>query len=87
MSVDELKANPTGETPDARALVYARLSRQMLRYPDLAIEPFEDGRLTGREQAFARAIEVAAIGRWRTLETVLATRLRAMGKPGPKVRP
>jgi len=87
VSVGEPKASPTGETPDARALVFARLSRQMLRYPDLAIEPFEDGRLTAREQAFARAMEVAAIGRWRTLETILATRLRKpWGSLEPKVR-
>ena len=87
MPVDELKENPTGETPNARSLVYSRLSRQMLRYPDLAIEPFDVGKLTPREQAFARAIEVAALGRWRTLETVLATRLKKpWGSFEPKVR-
>ena len=87
MPVDELKENKTGETPDARSLVYSRLSRQMLRYPDLAIEPFDLGKLTPREQAFARAIEVAALGRWRTLETVLSTRLKKpWGSFEPKVR-
>ena len=82
--VPELSENKTGETPDARSLVYTRLSRQLLRYPDLAIEPLETSELSPREQAFARALEIAALTRWRTLETVIASRLQ---RPWPELEP
>lgn len=66
----------TGESRTARALVYERLSRQVLRHPDLAIEPLDTEGLSPREQAFARALEIAALSRWRTLEAVVASRLQ-----------
>lgn len=80
----ELTEIKTGETPDARSLVYTRLSRQLLRYPDLAIEPLETPELSPREQAFARALEIAALTRWRTLETIIASRLQ---RPWPELEP
>ena len=65
-----------GETPDARSVVFSRLSRQLLRYPDLAIEPIRASDLSQREQAFAKALEIATLTRWRTLEAVLSSRVQ-----------
>lgn len=76
-----------GETPDARSLVFSRLARQVIRFPDLAIEPMDASGLSARERAFARALEVAVLSRWRTLETILATRLeRSFSSIEPRVR-
>ena len=76
MPVHESKENKTGDSLDARSLVYARLSRQLLRYPDLAIEPVDTSGLSQREQAFAKALEITTLTRWRTLEAVVSSRLK-----------
>ena len=82
-----LTESTSGETRNARSLVYSRLSRQLLRYPDLAIEPFDGADLSPREQAFARALEIVALSRWRTLEAVVSSRLqRPWSELEPRVR-
>ena len=72
---------------DARSHVFSRIARQVIRYPDLAIEPMASDDLPQRERPFARALETTILARWRTLQTIVATRLK---KPWnslePKVR-
>ena len=60
---------------NARSVVFKRLGRQAARWPDLAIESSdaESDDLPARERAFARALELATITRWRTLEAILSS--------------
>lgn len=63
---------------NARSVVFRRLSRQVARWPDLAIESIDDesAELEPRERAFARALELATLARWRTLEAIVTACLK-----------
>lgn len=82
------ESEPT-RPPNARSIVFKRLGRQAARWPDLAIESIdvESNDLPDRERAFARALELATVARWRTLEAILSSCLdRSWGSLEPAVR-
>ncbi len=74
---------------DPRSVVNERLGRQVVRYPDLAIESMNlrSRQLEARELAFARALESSVLCRWRTLEhLVSACSRRSWARIEPSLR-
>ena len=79
--------DPKKQTP--RSIVFQRLARQSVRFPDLAIESkgHETKALDERDRAFARALELGTIARWRSLQHLLESCLkRSWGNIDPAVR-
>jgi len=80
---------PDPKTQTPRSIVFQRLARQSVRFPDLAIESKaqETKALDERDRAFARALELGTIARWRSLQHLLESCLkRSWGNIDPKVR-
>ena len=79
--------DPKKQTP--RSIVFQRLARQSVRFPDLAIESKgqETKALDERDRAFARALELGTIARWRSLQHLLESCItRSWGNIDPMVR-
>ena len=80
-------SDPKKQTP--RSIVFQRLARQSVRFPDLAIESKgqETKALDERDRAFARALELGTIARWRSLQHLLESCItRSWGNIDPTVR-
>ena len=84
-----MSASPDQKKLTPRSIVFQRLARQSVRFPDLAIESkgHETKALDERDRAFARALELGTITRWRSLQHLLESCLkRSWGNIDPAVR-
>ena len=80
-------SDPKKQTP--RAVVFQRLARQSVRFPDLAIESrsHDTKALDERDRAFARVLELGTITRWRSLQHLLESCLkRSWSNIDPEIR-
>jgi 16S rRNA (cytosine967-C5)-methyltransferase len=77
-------ARPAEHEGDAaRACVMEALTRQLNRYPDLALNVLDTGRLDDRDAAFAHALYDAVIRRWLTLTYLIDRLLTRPDEPPP----
>ena len=62
-------------TLDARMRIQRHLARQVRRFPNLAIKSVDTRGLEPRDAAFARALELAIVRRWLTLQCIVSSQL------------